>query len=171
MAVGHFQNVRIAQIQLVLAGSPLPLAKLHGDAAGAHLSAYSAVEIFLFGSLEHVVIFDVPAEGLQVIVVLLTGGFIGIFEDVVLQLRAALGAVPGFGQALYLSLQHGAGRHGDGLVDLFALQVAEYQSGSIEPGDLPEGGKVGHAVKVAVALLPVGEIVALDDVHLHIHGE
>ena len=100
VAVGHFQNVRMAQIQLVLAGSPLPLAELHGDAAFAHLTAHGAVEILLFGSLEHMVIFDVPAEGLQVIVVLLAGGFVGIFEDVVLQLGAALGAVPGFGQAL-----------------------------------------------------------------------
>ncbi len=54
---------------------------------------------------------------------------------------------------------------------VFGLQVAQHDGRSVEPTGVPQRAQVGHEVKVAVTLLPVGKFVARDRLHLHVDGE
>jgi len=49
--------------------------------------------------------------------------------------------------------------------------VAEHERGRVEPRDAAYGREVGHDGDVAVALLPVGELVARQRVHVDVDRE
>ena len=171
MAIGHFQGLGIAQIQLVLAGSPFAFTEFDRYAALVHMAADAGVDALFLGALQHVVVLDIPAEGFKVFVVFLAGCCKGILEEIVFEFRAALGRIAEFGQAVDLDFEHGARSNGDRLVGVVGLEVADDEGRTVEPGELAQGREIGNAVDIAIALFPVGEFVAFDDIHLHIHGQ
>ena len=68
--VGHLHRSGVAQVDLVLAGTPLALAELDRDAAALHAVPDLADEPLLPGALQDVVILHVLAVGLEVVIVL-----------------------------------------------------------------------------------------------------
>ena len=72
---------------------------------------------------------------------------------------------------LQLPPQDGARRNRDQVVGPRVLEIAEDESGAVEPGGGPERGQVGDHVEVAVAQLPVGVGVPGDRLHLHVDGQ
>jgi hypothetical protein len=115
-----------------------------------------------------VVVEDVVVLGGQAPVAGGGGVLVGVPEEDELQLGAAHDRVAERGGLLQLSAQDRAGRHLDGLAGLLVEQVAHDQGRRLQPGDAAQGGQVGPAAEVAVALLPGGVLVAREDVHVDI---
>ena len=72
---------------------------------------------------------------------------------------------------IYLLPQDRARRDADQIMRFLVLHVAQHQRRFLEPGRAAQRAHVGHEVEVAVAELPVGEFIAGDRIHLHVHGE
>ena len=72
--------------------------------------------------------------------------------------------------ALVLGDQHLA-RRGDDRRPVVVGDVAQHQRRAVEPGDPAQRRHVGDDREVAVAVLPVGHLVARDRVHLHVERE
>ena len=171
VAVRHVEGFGVDDVELVLAGTPFALARLDRNAARLEMPAERRVVGLLLGALQHVVVLDVPAEGFEVLEALGLRRVVGLLEDVVLELGGAHGGVPELLQALDLALENAARRDLDRLVVALGEQVADHQRRALEPRGDAQRREVRHAMEVAVALLPVGEGVAGDDVHLHVDGE
>ncbi len=75
---------------------------------------------------------------------------------------------PGLPRPLDLLLQDPSGGHLDGFSRLGVEQVADHERRCLEPRDRAEGAHVGPADHVAIALLPVGELVSGEHVHVDV---
>ena len=75
------------------------------------------------------------------------------------------------GGGVDLPAQDRARRDGDQLVRALGRDVAQHERGAVEPRRHAQRAEVGHEVDVAVALLPAGELVAGDGLHLHVGGQ
>ena len=62
MAVGHFEDLCVADVELVLVFAKLALGGLDGDAGCGEVAAEGAVEIFGPGHLQEGVVFAVPSD-------------------------------------------------------------------------------------------------------------
>jgi len=90
--VGHHVQIGVTDVDLRLARAPFALAKLNRDARLAQVGPDSRQQRLGFRTLEHMIIFDVGAEGAQVVIVFLARGLVAVAEDEELQLTGALGA-------------------------------------------------------------------------------
>ena len=94
-----------------------------------------------------------------------------IAKKVVLEFGRGHYAEAALGGGVQLLAQDRAGGHGDELVRHLRLHVAQHDGRAIEPAGPPERSQVGGEVKVAVALLPIGEVVAGNGFHFHVDGQ
>jgi hypothetical protein len=170
VVVGHRERVRVAEVDLLLAGPGFALGGLHADPRRLHPVADLPHEGLVVGRGEDVVVEDVGDGGRQVQVVLRVRLRVGLLQEVELELGAEHRHVAELACALDLPLQHlaGRGRHGSAVVP---GHVAEDERGRLEPGNSPERGQIGAKTEVAVTLLPACDAVAGHRVHLHLEGE
>jgi hypothetical protein len=171
VAVGHVERFGVAHVELVLALAPLALGGLHRHAGELEVAARRAVEALGARALQHVVVLEVPAGGLEVAEVLLRGLAEAGPEQVVLELGAGIAGVAELLRRIDLAAQDRARRDRHVVVRLLALHVAQHERGLLQPAGDAQRGEVDHHVHVAVAELPVGERVAGDRLHLHVDGE
>src|SRR5438093_9463201 len=171
VAVGHLERVGVTDVDLVLAGTPLALGELDRHARGLEVMADGADQRLHLPALQRMVVLEVPAEGLEVVEALALGGSVGVAQHEELELRGGHDAHARGGRALDLPLEDGARRHGHERVALLLDDVAEDDRRVLEPGRAAERREVRHAAYVTVALLPRGEAIAGDGVHLHAAGE
>ena len=171
VAVGHVEHFGVAHVELVLAVAPFALGVLHRHAGELEVAARRGVEALGARALQHVVVLEVPAGGLEVAVVLLRRLAVARLEEVVLELGAGIAGEAELLRRVDLAAQDRARRDGDVVVRLLALHVAEHEGGLVEPARDAQRRQVGHQVDVAVAELPVGELVARHRLHLHVDGE
>ena len=92
-------------------------------------------------------------------------------EKVVLELGRGEHAVTLALRRVDLPAQNRARSDLDQIVCLFVSYVADHQRRLLEPARAPQRLHVRHEVEVAVAELPVGELVAGHRLHLHVDGE
>ena len=170
VAVGHRQHVGVAHVQLVLTGAPLPLGAFDWDAGVPEVTARGGVECLLARRQQRMVVLDVPADGLEVRVAAGGGVAVRAAEDVVLEFRAGPHGVAHIPRPLYLPAQHRPRRHGRGPVR-GVVDVAQDQRRAVQPGRPPQRLHLRRQVDVAVPLLPAGEGVPGDRLHLHIDGQ
>ena len=119
---------------------------------------------------EDVVVEDVGDRRSEVLVVLLVGLGVALLVEVELELRRHQRRVAHLGGALVLRDQDLA-RRGDDRAAVVVGDVADHQRRAVEPGDPAQRRHVGGDREVAVAVLPVGHLVAGDRIHLHVEGE
>jgi len=62
MAVGHFEDCSVADVQLVLAPAKLALRRLDRDAGRSEMPAVCTVELLRPRPLQQVIVFQVPAD-------------------------------------------------------------------------------------------------------------
>src|SRR5262249_55012294 len=79
-AVRLRQRVAVAEVDLLLAGPPLPLAELHRHAARLQRPPDSADQLLLLRSLEDMVVLDVAPDGLEVVILLRARRFVRLVE-------------------------------------------------------------------------------------------
>src|SRR5579884_846295 len=96
MPIGHREDVGVADIQLMLPQPPLPFRIFYRDSRLLEMPPRRAVKCLLPGSLQGMIIFQVPAGRLQTGVSFFGGVSVGVSEDVILQLRCGDGAIPQF---------------------------------------------------------------------------
>ncbi len=53
----------------------------------------------------------------------------------------------------------------------FVLHIAQYQGCFFLPAGYPHRGQVRHEMKITVAQLPVGKVIAGHGLHFHVGGE
>src|SRR5262249_40819822 len=85
VVVRHLEDAGVTYVYLMLAEAPLAFRVLHRDPGGFQVTADSGGEEFLAGALQQVIVFQVPAEGLEFGVVSMRGIAVGIPVDVILQ--------------------------------------------------------------------------------------
>ena len=171
VAVGHGQRVGVADVELVLADAPLALRALDGHARPAQVAAHRRGDVLGAGALQQVVVLEVPAGGVEVGVAAGRRVAVRRAVEVVLELGGGHRREPLPGRGVDLAPQHRPGGDGDRGVVADAGDVAQHQRRAVEPVGGAQGGEVGNQVHVAVAELPVGEVVAGDRLHLHVGGE
>ena len=173
VVVGHGQRVGVPEVELVLAGSGLPLGELDRQTRGDHPVAQGPDQRLVLGGLQHVVVEVVPAaRPLSEVAVVVAGELVvaGVVGEQ-LELGTDHDHQIALGGPLDLVLQDLAGRHRDGGVVRVVEHVGEHQRRALEPRRDAQGREVGSAPEVAVAGLPVGEPVALDHVHVDVDGQ
>ena len=131
------------------------------------MAARGGVECLLARRQQRVVVLDVPAGGLEVRVGAGGGVAVRAAEDVVLELGAGPHGVARIPRPLDLPAQHRPRRHGRGPVRGL-VDVAQDQRRAVQPSRPPQRLQLRRQVDVAVALLPAGEGVPGDRLHLHI---
>ncbi len=119
----------------MLARSPLTLAELNRDATLAHMSSHGPIEFLFFCSLEHMVVFEIPAKGIQIFKVLFFGAFVGFLKKVIFDLATYLSMIPPIRQTSKLVFKHTTRGNGDRFVAWLGLQIADDQGRFVEPGD------------------------------------
>ena len=104
--------------------------------------------------------------------VALRRGFVErLAEQEELELRREHHRVAERGGALDLALQDAAGRHLDRFAVSSSTHVAQHERGRFEPRDAADRREVGLHRDVAVALLPVRELVAGQRRHVDVDRE
>jgi hypothetical protein len=161
--VGHLEDGVVADVDLVLAEAPFALGVFDDDAGGFEVAADGGgVELFA-GALKNVVVLQIPAQGLAIA---LFGGIAeGLAEGVVFELGGGHGVETEGCGAGDLALEDGA--RGDGHV----VEIAVDEGGFVLPAQAAGGAHFGDEEEVAVAELPVGELVAGDGLHFGVGGE
>ena len=168
--VGGPQHGAVREVDLVLAEVALALGVLHVHAGAGHAVADPAEQRLDPRGAEHGVV-DVVEVGRREVAVALAGGLVvGVAEDHELQLGGADGGEPALGEPVELRAQDLARRGDDGRA-VGPVQVGHAQRGALVPGDPAQRLEVGLHLEVAVAPLPGRHRVAVDRVHLDVHGE
>jgi len=165
VVVGHREDVGVADVDFVLAEAPFAFGVFDGDAGQAEVPADGGGEELFSAALKEVVVFEVPAEGVEFLVVLFVGGAVGLAVGEVFEFGGGQGVVAEAGGGGDLFFEDGAGGDGD------VVDIAVDEGGLGLPGGEAEGGEVGEEVEVAVAEFPVGEAVAGDGLHFGVGGE
>jgi hypothetical protein len=118
-----------------------------------------------------VVILVVAADSLQSIQPPVAQVFVGVLEQIELQLGRHHRLKPHRAGACHLRFQDRPGRVRHIGMGRMVLRVAQDQRGARQPGQAAQGLHVGLQRIVAIASLPACRLVALHRVHLHVHGE
>ncbi len=171
VVVGHRQYVGVAYVEFVLPGAPLAFGAFDGDARLFEVTAHGSVVLFLPRSLQGVIVLEIPAGRLEVGVFLARRFAVRVAKEVILELRRGHYAKAAFGGRVQLLSQDRAGSHGDEIVRRLRLHIAQHDGRAVEPTRPAERGQVGSEMKVAVAFLPVREVVARNRLHLHVDGQ
>ncbi len=159
VAVGDLEGGAVGDVDLVLADAGLALRELDRDAGLGHLVADAGDDVLLARRLQELVVLDRRGVGGEVLPALLAGLGERVEEQVELELGGALDHVPPLGGPLDLASQDLTGGDLD-RVAVHGQEVAQDQHAAGQPGDGPDGLRVDDGVQVAVAGLPVGELVA-----------
>ena len=168
--VGGGDGVGVAHVELVLAVPRLPLGELDRDPGALHPAADRAEDVLVHRRGEDVVVEDVGDRRRQVAVVLLVRLGVALLVEVELELGGEHRDVAELVGALVLRDQH-LPRRGDDRRAVVLDDVAQHQRAAVEPRDPAQRREVGRDPEVAVALLPVGHLVAGNRVHLHVERE
>ncbi len=170
VVVRHRDRVGVAEVDFLLARPGLALGGLHLDSGALHGVSHLAEQRLVVGGGEDVVVEDVGNRRRQVAVVLRVRLLVGLAEEVELELGAEHGSEAELGGPLHLALED-LSRRGRYRLAVVPTHVAEDERGRLEPRDPAQRGEVRPQDEVAVALLPAGDAVARDGVHLHVVGE
>ncbi len=171
VAIGHFENIGVSDVHLMLTATPFALRCLDGNPRPAEVAAHRPVVGFRPGSLQQVVVLDIPPPCRQIVVALPGGVAIALFVHEVLEFRGGFGPVAEGGGSLDLSAKDRPWRDGNRLTGAFVFEIAKDDGRCRKPIRYPEGVQVRHHVEVAVAELPVGVLVAGYRFHLHVDGQ
>ena len=170
VSVGHLERGAVGDVDLVLADAGLALGEFDRDAGLDHLVADAGDDVLLPRRLEELVVLDRRGVGDEVLPPLL--GRLGerVEEQVELELGGALDHEAPLGGPLDLAPEDAAGGHLDRLA-LHGHEVAQDEHTSRLPGDGPHRLGVDDGVEIAVAGLPVGELVARQRIHVDVAGQ
>ena len=152
----------------MLAASPLALGALDRDPGrGQRPSGGTDVPLDA-GSLQQVVVLDVPAGGFEIGVPLAMSVAVGVVEEEELQLRCRHDSKPSAAarSTWVASIDRGATATGACVCDVD--DVAQHDRRRVGPPGAVERGEVGDQVEVAVAEFPTGVVVSGDGFHLHV---
>ena len=155
----------------MLAVAPFALGGLDRHAGVLQVPSRSRMEALGAGALQDVIVLEIPAGGLEVTVAFLRRIAIARAEEVVLQLRRGKRLEIHLASAINLASQDRPGCHRHQVVRLLVLDVADDERGFVEPARAPQRLHVRHEVEVAVAKLPIGELVPRHRIHFHVNGE
>ena len=169
--VGRFEDMVVADVDLVLAVGGLALAELDRHPRLGHLVAQQAVERLGLGGLEQVVVLVVVAERPRHAPARFGELLPGVLEDVELELAAGLDREPRRCGAIHLALQDRPRRDRDLLVGRLVDRVRQDEGGLLEPRHVAQRIPDRRCDPVAVAGLPVHEPEAFRRVHLHVRAE
>ena len=169
--VGRFEDVVVADVDLVLAVGRLALAELDRDVRLGHLIAQQAVERLGLRGLEQVVVLVVVAEGPRDRPTALGQLLPGVLEDVELELGAGLDRVARVRGARDLPLEDRPRRDRDLLAGLLVDRVGQDHGRPGQPRQDPQLVPDRFGDPVAVAGLPVHQAEPLGRGHLHVGAE
>ena len=155
----------------MLAVRRLALAELDRHVRRGHLVAQQSMERFRLGGLEEVVVLVVVAERARDRPAAIGQVFPRILEHVELELGAGLERIARLGRALDLALQDRPGRDRDLEPGLLVDGVGQDHGRAGQPGEDPELVPDRFCDPVAVAGLPVHQLVPLGCIHLHVRAE
>ena len=134
VVVGGLERVRVAEVDLVLAGPRLALRRLDAHAGGRHRVAHVAEEGLVVAGGEDVVVEDVRHRGRQIAVVLRVRLLVALLEEIELELRAEIDVVAERRRPRHLRLQH-LPRRGADRRAVVPDDVAEDERGRLVPRD------------------------------------
>ena len=129
------------------------------------------MEVFLASCLQDVVILQVPAGGVQAVIVPAGRITVRVFKQVILQFRGGHGRKPLLGGLVDLGLEERAGSDRERLVRLPHGYIADHDGRPVQPGCQPQGVVHRLQVHVPIALFPVGKVIACYRLHFHVHRE
>ena len=164
------QGIVVAKGDLLLAQVALPLHTLAVHSGTLHAEADIAQQGLHPGRRQHRVVDVVVGGRSQVAVPGFPGGAVTVVEDHELQFGTDERRQPALGEPVELGAQDGS--RGDR--DRPAVgegQVRHHQRRTRQPGQPAQGGEIRGHDHVAVAGLPAGHGVAVDGVHVDIHGQ
>ena len=170
VAVRHLERRGVAQVDLVLARSPLALAELHRNRRRIDVTPDRADHVLDQRAREHVVVLDVALGGRQVPVALGVGLGIAVLQQEELELTAHVRVEAQRRSALELTLQDRPRRDRDEAA-VFLHRIAQHDRRVRQPVGAAQGREVRHRVEIAVARLPARVRVAGGRVHLHVAGQ
>ena len=168
--VAGLQRLAVVEVDLVLAEVALALGVLDLHPRARHLVADAADQRLDPRGAQQRVVDVVEVGRVQVAVAGLPGVLVGVLEQHELELGAGHRLPPALGQPVQLAPQDlpRAGHHG---VAAVPLQVGHDQHGGRVPRDRPQRVQVGDHLEVPVAPLPRRHLVAVDRLHVHVHGQ
>ena len=171
VAVRGGDGVGVAGVDLVLAVPGLALGELDRDAGAVHAAADRAEVRLVHGGGEDVVVEDVGDRRGEVLEVLLPGLGVALLVEVELELRGRIRREAHLLGPLVLGDQDLA-RRGDDRAAVVVDDVGRAPArcgrarGSARSVDMS-----GHDPEVAVAVLPVGHLVAGERLHVHVERQ
>ena len=170
VVVAGDEGVVVAECDLLLAGIAFTLHALAVHARTVHAPADVAQQRFHPGrGVDGVV--DVVVAGFgQISVAGRPGGAVGVVKHHELQLGSDESRQPARRQPVSLGAQHAA-RSGRHRITAVPMQVGHHQRGPGQPWQYPQRGQIGAHHHIPVAGVPTGHPIALDGVHLGIHGQ
>ena len=164
------QRVGVEEADLVLAEVALALGALDVETRGVHGVAQVAQQRLDPRGAEDGVVDVVLVDRRQVAPAPVVGLLVRRVEGDELELGAGQRDHPALGDPVQLGLEDRARRLGDRCV-VEPDQVALHQHAARQVGQQPDRVVVGHELHVAVALLPRGDGVAVDGVHVDVDRE
>ena len=171
VAVGGGDRVGVARVDLVLAVPGLALRELDRDPGGVHPAADRAEVLLVHRRREDVVVEDVGDRRREVAVVLLVGLGVALLVEVELELGGELRRVahlPRRARTAAISTWRGEATTGEPSWLTTSQRTSAVRSSH---GIRRSVAMSGAIAEVAVALLPVGHLVAGHRLHLHVEGE
>ena len=155
----------------MLTATRFALAELDGHTSSFEATTKLADDVFVLGGLQHVIVLEIRAVRLEVAVALVVGFFVGVLEQVELDLAGHHRQEAKRSSGLDLTAQHRARRHLDEFFGVDVVEITHDHRRLRHPRSDADGVPIGGGEHVAIPLLVTGEPIARHRVVIHIAGD